>query len=468
VVASLKASSSALGTFGMLKLFARAYALGGGTYTGIEAVSNSVALMREPRVATAKKTMNAVLFERVVGGWKIGSFDVGNVLVIVTLISEAALLLIAAQAGFLSGPRVMASMAADSWFPHRFSALSDRLTMRNGVVLMGAAAGAALLYAWWSAHGVEPGGGGGGEGHTAMVSKLVVMYAINVFLTFSLSNIGMIRFWIQRRNRSADWWRNIPVHVIAAFLCVVILGVTVIEKFAEGAWVTILVTFGLTFLCFGIRRHYGLVVRAIRRLDQELPGPEDLTPAPGTAPVAAVHPGEIDKRKPIVILFVGGYGGLGRHALLTCIRMFPGHFKGVVFMSVAVVDTGSFKGEDEIEALIERTKDSLDAYVRFAHSLGLPATSAFAVGTEVPDEAVKLGTQAIKDYPRGLVVAGQLVFDADTLWTHILHNETAFLIQRRLQHIGVPMIVVPVRLNLEATRKHYPIVQRERTVPSAE
>jgi hypothetical protein len=174
--------------------------------------------------------------------------------------------------------------------------------------------------------------------------------------------------------------------------------------------------------------------------------------------------GEIDKMKPVAILFVGGYGGLGRHALLTCLRMFPGHFKGVVFASIAVVDTGAFKGEDEVEALVERTKDSLDNYVRFANSLGLPAKSAFAVGTEVPEEAVTIGVEMIREYPRGLVVAGQLVFEADTLWMHILHNETAFLIQRRLQHVGVPMIVVPVRLNLEATKRDYPIVPRSREV----
>src|SRR6185295_2868702 len=108
----------------------------------------------------------------------------------------------------------------------------------------------------------------------------------------------------------------------------------------------------------------------------------------------------------------GGYGGLGRHALLTCLRMFPGHFRGVVFVSVAVVDTGAFKGEEEVDALIERTTDSLSNYVRFANSLGLPATSAYAVGIEVPDEAVKLGVELIKEYPRGLVVAGQLVFEA--------------------------------------------------------
>jgi hypothetical protein len=127
------------------------------------------------------------------------------------------------------------------------------------------------------------------------------------------------------------------------------------------------------------------------------------------------------------------------------------------------VDTGAFKGEDQVEALVERTTDSLRNYVRFANSLGLPARWRYAVGTEVPDEAVNLATDLMKEHPRGLVVAGQLVFPDDAFWNHVLHNETAFLIQRRLQHAGVPMIVVPVRLNLEAARRDYPIVPRART-----
>ena len=90
--------------------------------------------------------MNAVLLERVAGGWSLGGVDVGHAFVVIALVSEGALLFVAAQAGFLDGPRVMANMAIDSWLPHRFSALSERLTMRNGVLLMGGAALAALIY----------------------------------------------------------------------------------------------------------------------------------------------------------------------------------------------------------------------------------------------------------------------------------------------------------------------------------
>jgi amino acid transporter len=460
----LARSYNMLGAFAVFKLFMRAYSLGGGTYTGIEAVSNGVGIMREPRVATAKrtmmlmavslaitasglilsyllmgvehtegKTMNAVLLERVANGWNVGGVAVGAGFVVVALVSEGALLFVAAQAGFLDGPRVMANMATDSWLPRRFAALSERLTMRNGVLLMGAAALAALLYT---------------GGH---VGKLVVMYSINVFVTFSLSNIAMLRFWLRHRAEEPRWKRHFAVHLVAATLCVCILAVTVVEKFAEGGWLTLLITTALVGACFVVRRHYDRVVRAIRRLDVALPGPEQSPEALAhyhDGSVAEAH-GAPDAREPVAILFVGGYGGLGRHALFTALRMFPGHFKGVVFVSIAVVDSDVFKGAREMEALEERTRRELAAYERFARLLGLPAASAHAVGTEVAVEAERLATELLRRYPRALVIAGQLVFEQDTWWNRMLHNETAVNIQRRLLHAGVPMVVLPVQLDLE-------------------
>ena len=473
-------TSSSLGTAATLALFMRAYSLGGGTYTGIEAVSNGVAMMREPRVETAKrtmvlmsvslavtaggillayllmdaspvtgKTMNAVLFERVFSEWKPGGVRAGDAFVITALASEGALLFVAAQAGFLDGPRVMANMATDSWLPHRFAALSERLTMRNGVLLMGAAAVAALAYT------------------RGDVSKLVVLYSINVFLTFSLSNIAMTLFWWKRRKEEPTWARHLPAHVIAATLCLTILGVTVYEKFSEGGWLTVLITSGLTLICFAVKRHYGVVVRAVKRLDKELPGPEEPEGAALYGEMVEAGPlGEPDPHKPVAVLFVGGYGGLGRHALLALLRMFPGHFKGVAFVSIAVVDSDSFKGATEVEALERRTQEHLDAYRRFAAVLGLPSISRYSVGTEVPVEAEKIATEMLERFPKAMVVAGQLIFDEDTMWNRFLHNETAFLIQRRLQHAGVPMVVLPVQVDLKAARANLPTTVRE-NVPRA-
>lgn len=464
VRADVTQTLSALGVFGTLKLLTHAYALGGGTYTGIEAVSNGVGIMREPRVATAKrtmllmatslaitasglllsyllwdarpvegKTMNAVLLERVAGGWSVGGVNFGRAFVVVALVSEGMLLFVAAQAGFLDGPRVMANMAVDSWLPHRFSALSDRLTMRNGIKLMGGAALAALLYT------------------RGDVSRLVVMYAINVFVTFSLSNIAMSVFWIRRRRQERDWARHLPAHLAAAALCLLVLVVTVVEKFLDGGWLTLLITAGLIGFCFAVKRHYRRVAAALHRLEVEIPAPEDrpeLYPHRHLGQPSA----ELDARKPIAVVLVGGYSGLGRHALLTLLRMFPGHFHGVVFVTVAVVDSDVFKGASEIPALEQRAVQSLEAYVRFAASLGLPATSAYSLGTEVAVEAYELTIGLCQWYPKVVVVAGQVILEEDSFWNRLLHNETAFQIQRRLQHSGVPMIVLPIQLDRSGAR----------------
>jgi amino acid transporter len=474
VSTSIRDTLAGLGALGTLKLFVRAYSLGGGTYTGIEAVSNGIGIMREPRVQTAKrtmvmmaislsitaggiilcylllhvqpdphKTMNAVLFERFAGAFEIGGMRVGHGFVWVALLSEGALLFVAAQAGFVDGPRVMANMAVDSWLPHRFSALSDRLSMRNGVLLMGGASVAALLYT------------------RGNVGRLVVMYSINVFVTFSLSQLGMSKFWIQhRREHLNEWKKHLSIHLTGLTLCLTILAVTVLEKFLEGGWLTLVITGALCGVCLLIKRHYNLVGRAIRALDKEFPAPEDIEGSAEAAlaqlplryhsmPIAADEvPPEPSAEHPVAILFVGGYGGLGRHALYTLLRMFKRHFRGVVFVSVAVVDSDVFKGSDELKALEERTKHSLARYERFGRSLGLATASSFAVGTEVAVEAEKLGVELFRKYPEGLVVAGQLIFEEDTLWNRALHNETAFLIQQRLQHAGVPMVVLPVRIDL--------------------
>jgi amino acid transporter len=475
---------TALGAFGALALFVRAYSLGGGTYTGIEAVSNGVPIMREPKTRTAKRTMalmaislsitaggivlayllvhvapdfndptkpmNAILLDKVAGHWRVGGFNAGYWFVLVALCSEAGLLFIAAQAGFVDGPRVMANMAVDSWLPHRFAALSERLSMQNGVLLMGGTSIAALLYT----HG--------------NVEKLVVMYSINVFLTFSLSNLGMARFWVKNRKDHKDWLRHLPVHLVGLALCVTILIVTSVVKFAVGGWLTLVVTGLLVAMCLWIKRHYDRVVAAIRRLDTELADPlaEIALPKPSVANLdEAAAASRIDRKQPVAVLFVGGYGGLGRHALLTLLRMFPGHFKGIVFCSVAVIDSGVFKGIDEVHQLETRTRKALDRYVQYAGWLGLPAEHTFSTGTEVAVEAEKMATELIQKYPKALFVAGQLIFDEETITTRALHNESAFMIQRRLQHAGVPMIVLPVRLNLkDGPRIAAPSLTEERVI----
>src|SRR5207247_2322138 len=165
------------------------------------------------------KTMNAALTERLVRG-----LPFGQTFVVLTLFSEAMLLVVAAQAGFIDGPRVLANMAVDSWVPHCFAALSERLTTQNGILLMGVSALAAQLYT------------AGDVGH------LVVMYSINVFLTFSLSTFSMLRFWYQHRTTRREWKGRLLLFVAGFGLCATILFITVYEKFAQGGWITVVIT----------------------------------------------------------------------------------------------------------------------------------------------------------------------------------------------------------------------------------
>jgi amino acid transporter len=445
VGSGFKGGLTTLGAGGMFLLFIHAYSLGGGTYTGIEAVSNGLPIMREPRVHTGRrtmlymaaslaftasgllvcyllwnvtpvegKTMNAVLVERFTHG-----IPLGNAFVVLTLFSEGALLVVAAQAGFIDGPRVLANMAVDSWTPRRFAALSDRLTTQNGVVLMGAASLAALFYT-------------GGD-----VRRLVIMYSINVFLTFSLSMFGMSRLWLVVRAGKPQWKPKASLFVGGFVLCATILVITVREKFMEGGWLTLFVTGSAVVLCFLIRSHYRTVSAKLAALYAQL---ENVPPS------LQANPGEVDPSQPTAVILVGGYSGIGIHALLNAFRMFPGHFKNVVFISVGVVDSGGFKGEGAVEALKASTEGSLQRYVDLARRMGVPATCRMAIGTDAVDEAEKLCRQVVQEFPRAIFFAGKLIFKKEAWYQRLLHNETAYAIQKRLHWSGISMVVLPARV----------------------
>ncbi|MCU1347613.1 MAG: amino acid transporter, partial [Acidobacteria bacterium] len=445
------AGMTTLGLGGMLLLFLRAYSLGGGTYTGIEAVSNGLQIMREPRVETGRrtmfymaaslaltasgiliaylllqtrplegKTMNAVLSEQAFGTWHLGGMPVGYWLVLVTLISEGLLLFVAAQAGFIDGPRVMANMAVDSYFPHRFAALSEQLSMQNGVLLMGIAALAMLFYTRGNIH------------------ILVVMYSINVFLTFTLSQLGMWRFWWPRKGEKKRAY-HIFTHGLALVMCASILVVTTFEKFGHGGWVTVVITALFVLLCLKIHQHYDTIRAGLRQLDEVL----------GAIPTHGQPNGEpLNPNAPTAVILVSSFSGLGVHTILSTLRFFPGLYKQFIFVSIAVVDSGHFKGREEIEALQRKTDDDVAKYVELTRRLGFPADGVTDIGTEVVEEATQLCEQVARLYPKATIISGKLVFRQERMFNRLLHNETPTLIQRRLQWLGVPMVVLPVRANV--------------------
>jgi amino acid transporter len=449
-VADTRSASQELGMLGVVALFLRAYSLGGGTFTGIEAVSNSTAILREPRVETGKRTMaymaaslaftaggillcyllndvrhepgrtlNASLWSLLVQDWMVWGLPVGAGIVIFTLLSEGALLFLAAQTGFVAGPATLAAMAVDQWVPKRFAHLSERLVTQNGIITMGLAAVATIIYT-------------GGS-----VKLLVVMYSINVFLTFTLTQLGMVRYWWNARRSSAHWRRRFLLAALGTTATAGILTATSVIKFTQGGWVTLAVTGGFIVLCVAVRAHYQRVRNVLKSLDDvlsDLPMPER-EQAPELAPDG-----------PTAIVLVESFRGLGIHTLLTVQRMFPKHFRNMVFVSVGLVDSGRFKGTESVDELEKKVRQDLDQYVELAQKMGYYAEYRYTLGTDLIEELEQICHDLQKEFRRSIVFAGQLVFQRETVFTRTLHHETAFSIQRRLQFVGIQVIILPIRV----------------------
>lgn len=452
------AARSELGLAGALLLLLSAYSHGAGTYTGIEAVSNGMPLLREPRVQTGKRTMhymaislaltamglmfaylllnvshqpnktlNAVMFETVAAGWGNG----GRWFIGTALVSEALLLFVAAQAGFLGGPRALANMALDRWMPTKFATLSDRLVTQNGVLLMGAAAVLMLLLAEAAVKVLHVRG---------IVPFLVVLYSINVFITFSLSQAGMVRHWWQERRTNPLWRRKLAVAGSALCLTGGILVSVTVMKFFEGGWITILLTGLLVTAAYCIRRHYNYTRSLLKRLDDLVEAIRTRADAKPVAPVAR------DPKGKTAVILVSGFNGLGLHTLLGVLRVFAGHFKNFVFVEVGVVDAGNFKGAAEVENLRTHCVEELQRYVTHMQSSGYYAECFHAVGTDVVEELSQLAPRITEKFPNAVFFGGQLVFPKDTFASRWLHNYTVFEIQRRFYRQGIPFVLLPIRV----------------------
>jgi amino acid transporter len=443
--------SHALGPLVVAALLMRAFSLGGGTYTGLEAVSNNVNMLAEPRVPAGKVTMfymasslaftaggiillymlwhaqpvegqtlNAVVFGSVIDHLGLGSAFARHALLALVLALEAGLLLVGAQTGFLDGPAVLSNMAADSWVPRHFRDLSARLVRQNGIVVMGVASLAIL--AWTRGN----------------VDILVVLYSINVFLTFSLSLLGMCTYWWQHRHEGS-WVRHFMLSALGLVVTSTVLVITLIEKFTEGGWLTVLVTGAVIALCFFIKRHYSDTHAQLAREDSLFAG----DPPALSEEAALLKP---DPAQPTAILLVGKHRGASMHALLWVNRLFPGHFKSIVFLAVGEVDAKSYEGEENLQRLQQTISASLAYYVGFCRQHGIAAEYRMAFGTHPVIEFMKLADSTMDAFPNSVCFASKLIFKRVNFLTAWLHNQTPVEIQTRLHQQGRQMVLLPMNV----------------------
>jgi amino acid transporter len=433
----------------VLALFLRAYSLGGGTYTGIEAVSNNVNHLAEPRVHTGKwtmfymalslsltaggiillyllwgvepeqgQTLNAVVFGQVLNG-----LPFQNYLLVLTLALEAGLLFVAANTGFLGGPAVLANMSLDGWMPKVFRNLSSRLVTQNGIIFFGVFA--AFILVWTRGN----------------VSALIILYSINVFITFSLSLVGLCVYWVKHRTYTINWFYRMGLSIFGSIVCISILSITLFEKFSSGGWFTLLVTSSVVVACLFVKRHYQSVERLVQKLDKLLTLPIDNT----TSQINR----KINAADPTAVFLIGESVGQGMHTLLWVQRMFPGYFKNFIFLSVGVVDVGSYDSETSLKKLQSNMKKRMQYFVDFSHQKEFAAESYIAYDSDPAGTLMKLSDKISEEYPNAIFFSALLIFSQHNWFYRKLHSDIPATLQHHLHLQGRQMVILPVRLERE-------------------
>lgn len=436
-----------IGVAGMLLL---AYSQGGGTYTGLEAVSNNVNILAEPRVHTGKMTMlymalslaftasgiillyllwdahpvegetlNATTFKAIINSLDFGSDWAKHLALIVVLAFEAGLLFVAANTGFLGGPAVLSNMASDSWVPHKFRYLSTRLVTQNGILVMGIAALAILLWTRGS------------------VTLLVVLYSVSVFLTFAISLFGLCLYWWGHRKELDHWKRRFALSLTGFVICAGILAVLLVEKFADGGWAAALIIAAIAGLCIYIRNHYRDTKNAIHSVDQVF-AHQPFGPHAGVVPP--------DPENQTAVFIVGTSRGGGLHALLWVQRMFPGHFKNFIFVNARTVDSHAYGGSGAVDQMREEANATLKFFVDFCHSHEMASAAYLGFGTDVVDKVTRLCEGISREYPNAIFFTSKLIFEQDNWFIRLLHNQAALAIQRRLHFDGLQMVILPMKV----------------------
>ena len=263
-------TAGAIGVFAILKAFSS----GATALTGVEAISNGVPAFRRPQARNAASTlavMGAIAISMFLGiswlathiGGTVASdersipaqiafavFDGGLGFYVVQFFT-AAILILAANTAYQDFPRLSSILARDRYMPRQFMNRGDRLVFSNGILVL-AVASSLMIFAF-----------------DADLSRLIQLYVIGVFTSFTLSQSGMIVHWLRERRKgpgaARGWRRSIVINVVGAISTGVVLVVVTVTKFAAGGWLSMVFMAVLVVMFVSIHRHYTAVARQLRR-----------------------------------------------------------------------------------------------------------------------------------------------------------------------------------------------------------
>ncbi|MBP9680846.1 MAG: APC family permease [Bacteriovorax sp.] len=279
-----------------LFLLLRAFASGCSALTGIEAISNGVPIFKKPSQRNAKVTMiwmsailgvfflGITLLAHVYGITPVHGQTVmsllsravfgNNFLYYGTQVAVALILLLAANTSYADFPRLSSLLAKDRFLPRQLSSIGDRLVFSNGI--MGLTISAAILIVLFN-----------GSTH-----RLIPLYAVGVFLSFTLSQLGMIVH--HQKVREPHWRQGLVINSIGALTTFVVLVVITVTKFMLGAWIIVILIPCLVFFFKQIKRHYLAVGHQLARdtYHQDL-NITDSKKYTAIVPISGIHPGVV-------------------------------------------------------------------------------------------------------------------------------------------------------------------------------
>jgi len=257
-----------------LFLFLRAFASGCTALTGVEAVSNGIPNFKEPSQKNAKAVLGLLAFlvffifvglsflstiyhavpvehMTVIAQISQQVFGKGSIIFYIIQVTTAIILVLAANTAYAGLPLLLSLMAQDGYVPRQFSQRGKRLSFSNGIILLAVAAGILIIVFKGDTHSLLP------------------LYAVGVFISFTLSQVGMFLKW--ERGRVAGWKHKAAINgfgAIVTFFTVILIGIT---KFVHGAWIVFIVIPLLVYFMAKIKNHYDKVVEQIRLSKDERP-----------------------------------------------------------------------------------------------------------------------------------------------------------------------------------------------------
>ena len=394
-------------------LILKAFSAGCSALTGVEAIANGVPLFREPRVVRAKRTemlLGLILGAMLLGlavlakRWQIGPRSGQTVLsqimamavgrgwaYYLVSITITIVLALAANTSFGGLPVLASLVARDNYLPHLFSIRGDRQTFANGIVVLAVMAGALLVAV---------------RGNT---NTLIPLFAIGVFIGFTLSQAGLVVHW--RKTRPPGWMRRATINGIGACITAIATIVFLISKFTEGAWVVVIAIPAFVFLFLRIHAYYERARKELRM--DEIP----------------------DKPTPkytIVIVPVNRISRLTEHALCEAESL------GQEVIAVTVVLRGEDEGTHDADVL-EHQWQTWDP--------GVPLRVLYNEYASVVQPIVGFIDDVRAEHPDDQIVVLIPVIRPEKVRYRILHNQIDLLLSNALrgrEDVVVARVTVPL------------------------